>query len=782
MKVLFVMKSPGDLRPLGSVVRLLAQRGHRLHLAFQTIKAAESRAALDALDEECPGISFGKLPSTGSSSWTYLARSLRLGIDYLRYLDPVFADATKLRSAPERKAPQVVLRLARVAALFGPQGVRMLRRVLQWAERSIVPSPHVQRFVEDHEPDVFMVTPLVGLASVQADFLRAAKRLGIRTAYPVLSWDNLSSKGLVRDVADLVLVWNEIQAEEARTLQGIPGDRIRVAGATSWDHWFDWPVGRTREEFCREVGLRADRPFILYVGSHQWVISDEVEFVRRWVTALRSHGGLLGDAGILVRPHPQRDSSEWGGAELDDPQVAVWPRFGEEPLGDAARENYFESIHYSSAVVGINTSAQIEAAIVGRPVHTLVSEEFRDTQEGTIHFHYLQDEGSGHLFVAHDLDEHAALLEESLRGGPDDRNERFLRRFARPYGLDVAATPLYVEAIEELAARPAPAPDRGPAAGPFVRVALRPMASLALRAAARRRDAKADSPLRQLRLSVRALARRHGRPVVAGPWLGDEIGELLYWIPFLRWVETANFGLAERLLIVARAETAGWYSGLGGRLVASKEIEAIDADVLPAESISGLRAELAAEDPAARLQRRLLDFAALAPAGLPAGLELPDRFVAVRFEHCPAYPDTEENRELVPVTICELAERSAVVVLGSRHTLGDGIRRIAEDDRVHFVDEADPNAAAAILARACGFVGSYGPTAYAAALLGVPAAALYSRREAIASTDLRVAASFLARPPFGRLVTVEASGPARETARHVADLLEPAGRVLAGAS
>ena len=237
-------------------------------------------------------------------------------------------------------------------------------------------------------------------------------------------------------------------------------------------------------------------------------------------------------------------------------------------------------------------------------------------------------------------------------------------RFARPYGLDVAATPLYVEAIEELAARPAPAPDRGPAPAPLVRLALRPLVSLAARAAGRRRDAKPDSPLRQLRLSVRGLARRHGRPVVAGPWRGDEIGELLYWIPFLRWVEIANFGLAERLHIVTRAETVSWYAGLGGRLVTSEEVAAMDADVLPAEPIAGLRSELAAQDPAARLQRRLLDFAPLTPPRLPAGLELPDEFVAVRFELGPAYPDTEENRELVLEMVSELAERSAVVKIG----------------------------------------------------------------------------------------------------------------------
>ena len=42
-------------------------------------------------------------------------------------------------------------------------------------------------------------------------------------------------------------------------------------------------------------------------------------------------------------------------------------------------------------MVGINTTAQIEGAIVGRPVHTVLADDFRFTQEGTLHFHYLED-------------------------------------------------------------------------------------------------------------------------------------------------------------------------------------------------------------------------------------------------------------------------------------------------------------------------------------------------------------------------------------------------------
>lgn len=780
MKVLFVMKHPGGVRQLGSVVRLLAGRGHHVHLAFQGIKTSESRAALDTLLKECPGVSFGKLPSTGSSSWTYLAHSLRLGIDYLRYLDPVFADATKLRAGAAERAPAVVRRLGRAAALAGPRAVSALRRAFQLVERCIPPQAHVERYVAEHDPDVFMVTPLVGLGSTQADFLRAAKRLGVRTAFPVLSWDNLTTKGVARDVPDLVLVWNEVQAEEARTLQGIEADRIRVCGASSWDDWFDRRAERTREEFCRTVGLRPDRPFVLYVGSSWWVIGDEVDFVRRWLAALRARGGLLADAGILVRPHPQRNSSEWGGAEIDDPQVAVWPRFGEDPLTESARQNYFESIHHAAAVFGINTSAQIEAAIVGRAVHTLVTDELRDTQQGTIHFPYLLDDGSGHLHVAYDLDEHAAMLEATLREDLEDRNERFVRLFARPFGLSEAATPRYVAAIEELAAGPAPAPDRGPVLAPLARLALRPLAPLAARSAGRRRAAKPSTPERDLRLTVRALARKQGgRPVVAGPWRGDEIGELLYWIPFLRWAEAANFGLAERLHIVVQPEATSWYRGLGGRLVTAGEASAMDADVLPAKAILGMRSELAAQDPAARLQRRLLEFAPLVPPALPAELDLPDEFVAVRFAFGAALPRTKENRELALETIAELAGRSAVVVLSWAGDRDEGLAELDDEGRVHVVEVGERGLELAVLARSVGFAGDYGPSAHEAGLLGVPAAALYSRPEALAASDLRLAAAFLGRPPFARLQTVQTNGSAQETARRVIEALEPARRALA---
>jgi hypothetical protein len=85
----------------------------------------------------------------------------------------------------------------------------------------------------------------------------------------------------------------------------------------------------------------------------------------------------------------------------------------------------------------------IEAAIVDRPVHTILADEYEATQRGTLHFHYLVDPEFGHVRVADSFDENIVQLERSIvRGDAEGLNGGSCRRFVRPHGLDVAATPL----------------------------------------------------------------------------------------------------------------------------------------------------------------------------------------------------------------------------------------------------------------------------------------------------------------------------------------------------
>jgi hypothetical protein len=170
---------------------------------------------------------------------------------------------------------------------------------------------------------------------------------------------------------------------------------------------------------------------------------------------------------VLVRPHPQR-AEEWRGSRLGDPRAVVW---GSNPVDSDARADYFDSMYHAAAIVGLNTSALVEAAIVDRPVLTVLTPEFRDNQEGTFHFQHLLNRETGFLNAALSLDEHVGQLGAALAGRPARGNGAFVEHFIRPYGRSAAATPRFVEAVESLAAtaprQPRPA-HRPVLARPFV--------------------------------------------------------------------------------------------------------------------------------------------------------------------------------------------------------------------------------------------------------------------------------------------------------------------------
>src|SRR5690606_8484758 len=116
--------------------------------------------------------------------------------------------------------------------------------------------------------------------------------------------------------------------------------------------------------------------FVLFVGSTSSISKPEleVEFVRRWIAKLRASDGPLRDISVLVRPHPF-NSKLWKDTVLDDAATAVYPRAGANPVDEGDRADYFDSIHHSAAVLGINTSAMVEATILGRPVLSILDSD-----------------------------------------------------------------------------------------------------------------------------------------------------------------------------------------------------------------------------------------------------------------------------------------------------------------------------------------------------------------------------------------------------------------------
>jgi hypothetical protein len=447
-RFLFVMQYPGYLRYFDSAVRMLVKRGHSVDIVFDSPhKQPEGVEALEGLG------SFtwvGRTPRR-DDVWGVVGKGIRAAVDYLRYLHPKFAEAHYLRNRMRDVLPPVFSFLGRWSSASADATRRAIAPFLA-CERAIPSSPVLEKFIHSRRPDAVLVSPLVADRSTQVDVVKSAQALGVPVGLCVASWDHLTTKGLMRVQPDLVSVWNQQQLAEAVEFHGTPREKIAVTGAQPFDRWFERRA-TDRVEFCRKVGLDPARPFVLFVGSTASISAPdaEVAFVRRWIEALRALPALS-EVGVLVRPHPY-NAEHWCDIDLIALQGVVYPRSA-NPVNEADRQDYFDSLFHCEAVVGVNTTAMIEAAIVGRTVHAVLADEFQDTQGGTLHFRYLLSENGGFLRVAKSLTEHAAQLSETL-ANPDVGREactRFVGTFIRPHGLSVQATPVLADALERLAA------------------------------------------------------------------------------------------------------------------------------------------------------------------------------------------------------------------------------------------------------------------------------------------------------------------------------------------
>jgi hypothetical protein len=274
-------------------------------------------------------------------------------------------------------------------------------------------------------------------------------------------------------------------------------------------------------------------------------------------------------------------------------------------------------------------------------------------------------------------------------------------------------------------------------------------------------------------------------PVVVGPWLSEVGYEVLYWIPFLRWLEHTHRIKPERVVAVSRGGVAGWYGGIAARYIdlfdefTPAEFAALN-DARRAETERGGQKQSSQggfdADILARVKRQLgtgdvrvchpslmfrlfkdfwlgnqsFDFLtrrttyARMNLPAPAGLGLPADYTAVKFYSGTALPPTEANRRAVRAMVVSLARVRPVVLLNTGLALDDH----QDYDLVQLPNVTSLRAAltpatnlgvqAQVIAGARQFVGTCGSLAWMAPMLGVPTLAIYAD-DKLLTTHLTVA-------------------------------------------
>ena len=452
LTVLYAIASLNHFSYHEPVIDHLCARGHKV-IALLGSRSGEDhlKGPARACEARNPALTLGRLaPCLGP--WQKprsVLRSLRSYASYLNRTDQ--SDFYRLRqmgylpgslrSLVRYKAPRYLLKSRR--------GQNILRSLEGW-----VPLCRpVLRSLQQYRPDIVIASPANMRFYEEVEYLKAARALRVPTIVPVLSWDNLTTKGTFPTLPDLLLAWNQAHFEQAVSLHGFPHVRICITGAPFLDKWFTKPrTELSRSDFCSRIGIDASQPFLLYLGSSANIARDETWLVAKLAgELLASSDDRLRNLVIVVRPHGANQEIF---KKLSAPNVNVWIR--ETPLPDnpLALSYFRAALDFSVCAVGLNTTAMLDAVILDRPVLALLVEEYRDRNTAqAVHFRLILD---ADVYERPETITECLSAVQQLLDGKDGKGEnrhRFVDRFVRPRGPGRAAGEISAQVIELAAHR-----------------------------------------------------------------------------------------------------------------------------------------------------------------------------------------------------------------------------------------------------------------------------------------------------------------------------------------
>ncbi len=444
LNVLVLCPHIGFYRHVDGVVRELLAQGHSVRLMFgeggERKKGVTDRS-IQALLKDHAEVEIGTVPRR-KGVWRRVLYISRLLLDYRLYVLPNHP-SPHMRTRWHHYFPRTLRRL--VTSRWGERTLSStwLASLLRRVERIAPPDPQAVRLLRAEGADIILDLTNLVFNTPEVEILKAARALGIPSIISVASWDNLTTKGTFHIMPDRVFVWNHEIADEAVRLHGVPEERILITGAPTHDYLFRAQPAVSRVEFCGRLGIRPDQKYILYLCSSVQITGDETDFVQEFTNELQKRPETAG-AVVVIRPYPM-NAGIWQQVSISN--AVVWPAQGEFPDIQESRQDYFHQLFFSEAVIGVNTTAMLEAAIADRPCITVLTEKYRATQFGRGHFAHLVR--GDFLEYANTFSEAAGLLANVLAGkdAKAENRRKFVAYFIRPNGMHCEVAGLYSQAL-----------------------------------------------------------------------------------------------------------------------------------------------------------------------------------------------------------------------------------------------------------------------------------------------------------------------------------------------
>ncbi len=177
----------------------------------------------------------------------------------------------------------------------------IIRRKFKEKESKYLESAVVDQVLSKISPDILVSTYPINF--IESKFLFAAQKKNIHTVIHLLSWDNVTSKGIFPVIPNQFIAWGPIMRDEIMEYYGVSRDDVFVTGVPHFDQHFKYKKRANQDILLPSLNLDPQKPYLVFAMSSPRFTPYEIEIVEHLANKLRDD--LSGDLQMIVRPHPQ---------------------------------------------------------------------------------------------------------------------------------------------------------------------------------------------------------------------------------------------------------------------------------------------------------------------------------------------------------------------------------------------------------------------------------------------------------------------------------------------
>lgn len=254
-----------------------------------------------------------------------------------------------------------------------------------------------------YRPDLVFATNMIHGTSVA--LIKAAKRRDVPNIGMTKSWDNFTSKTLLRTKPSLLIVNNPLTCREATDIGDMNPKNVVVVGLPQYDDYLKSELHLAREEFFERFKLDPSKKLLTYFMGGPLAIHDPRDHVKMLSAAIIM--GKLPPATVFVRSHPKYEVS------LDElkslPHVKIHMP-GQEIRGIKGDREFdmedlkvlISTLYWSDVTMNTGSTMTIEATIFDKPVILIGFDGYTrkphyesiDHTMDITHYRYLVDTGA----------------------------------------------------------------------------------------------------------------------------------------------------------------------------------------------------------------------------------------------------------------------------------------------------------------------------------------------------------------------------------------------------